>query len=66
MKRFRLIAAVGAVALLTAALSGSSAYGGSSGSAQRPPIKIGVLTPLTQVLRTSCPGASGCAPGGAG
>ena len=47
MKRYRLIAAVGAVAMLTAALSGSSAYGGSSGSAQGSPIKIGVLTPLT-------------------
>ncbi len=47
MKRFRLIAAVGAVAMLTAALSGSSAYGGSSGPAQRSPIKIGALTPLT-------------------
>jgi branched-chain amino acid transport system substrate-binding protein len=42
-----LIAAVGAVATLTAVLSGSSAYGGPSGSAQAGPIKIGVLTPLT-------------------
>ena len=47
MNRFRLITAVGAVALLTAALSGSSAFGGASGSAQGSPIKIGVLTPLT-------------------
>ncbi|HLG08112.1 MAG TPA: ABC transporter substrate-binding protein [Gaiellaceae bacterium] len=47
MKRYRLIAAVGAVAMLTAALSGSSAYGGSSAPAQRSPIKLGVLTPLT-------------------
>ena len=46
MKRFRWIAAVGAVAMLTAALSGSSAFGGSSGE-QRNPIKIGALTPLT-------------------
>ena len=45
--RYGLIAAVGAVAMLTAALSGSSAYGGSSESAQARPIKIGVLTPLT-------------------
>jgi branched-chain amino acid transport system substrate-binding protein len=45
--RFRFIVAVGAVAMLTAALSGSSAYGGSSGPAQGSPIKIGVLTPLT-------------------
>jgi branched-chain amino acid transport system substrate-binding protein len=45
--RFWLIAAVGAVALLTAALSGSSAWGGSSRPAQKSPIKIGVLTPLT-------------------
>jgi branched-chain amino acid transport system substrate-binding protein len=47
VKRFRLIAAVGTVALLTVALSGSSAYGGSSGPAQRAPIKLGALTPLT-------------------
>jgi branched-chain amino acid transport system substrate-binding protein len=47
VKRFRLIAAVGAVVTLTAAMSGSSAYGGSSGTAQRSPIKIGALTPLT-------------------
>jgi branched-chain amino acid transport system substrate-binding protein len=47
VKRYRLIAAVGAVALFTAVLSGSSAYGGSSGSAQGSPIKIGALTPLT-------------------
>ena len=46
MKRYRWIAVVGVVAL-TAVLSGSSAYGGSSGSAQGSPIKIGVLTPLT-------------------
>ena len=44
MKGFWLVAAVGAVALLTAALGGSSAYGGS---AQRAPIKLGVLTSLT-------------------
>jgi branched-chain amino acid transport system substrate-binding protein len=43
---YRLIAAVGAVAL-TAALSGASAYGGSSGPAQGGPIRIGALTPLT-------------------
>ena len=48
VKRFRLIAAVGALATLTAALSGSSAYGGPSGSA-RGPINIGALTPLTRV-----------------
>lgn len=47
MERFRLIAAVGAVAMLAAALSGSSAYGGSSGPAQGSPIKLGVLTSLT-------------------
>ncbi len=47
MKRYRLIVAVGAVALLTAALTGSIAYGGSSESAQAGPIKLGVLTPLT-------------------
>ena len=47
MKRFRVILAVGAVAMVTAALSGSSAYGESSGRAQTGAIKIGVLTPLT-------------------
>ena len=57
MKRYRLIAAVGAVALLTAALSGASAYGGSNGPAQRAAIKIGVLTPLS-------PGASNFVPWG--
>jgi len=57
VKRYRLIAAVGAVALLTAALSGASAYGGSNGPAQRAAIKIGVLTPLS-------PGASNFVPWG--
>ncbi len=47
MKRFSLVAAVGAVALLAAVVGGSSAYGGSSGPAQAGPIKIGALTPLT-------------------
>jgi branched-chain amino acid transport system substrate-binding protein len=47
VKRLRLIAAVGAVATVTAALSGSSAYGGSSGSVAGSPIKLGVLTSLT-------------------
>jgi branched-chain amino acid transport system substrate-binding protein len=47
VKRFRLVAAVGGVAMLIAALSGSSAYGGSSGPAQGSAIKIGALTPLT-------------------
>jgi len=47
VKRYRLIAAVGAVAMFTAVLSGSSAYGESSGSAQGSPIRIGALTPLT-------------------
>jgi branched-chain amino acid transport system substrate-binding protein len=35
------------VALLIAAIGGSSAYGGSSGADQASPIKIGVLTSLT-------------------
>ena len=47
MKRFRVIVAVGVVTIVTAAMSGSSAYGGASGPAQREAIKIGVLTPLT-------------------
>ena len=47
MKRYRLTAAVGAVAMFTAVLGGSSAYGGSSESAAPSPIKLGVLTPLT-------------------
>ena len=44
MKRFRLVAAVGAALSLAVALGGSTAYGGS---AQRAPIKIGALVPLT-------------------
>jgi branched-chain amino acid transport system substrate-binding protein len=47
VKRFWLVAAVGALAALLAASGGSSAPGGSSGSAQGSAIKIGVLTPLT-------------------
>ncbi len=47
MKRFRVIVAVAVVAVVTAAIGGSSAYGGSSDAAQRTPIRIGVLTPLT-------------------
>jgi branched-chain amino acid transport system substrate-binding protein len=45
VKRFRLGTAVAAVALLTAALSGASAFGGPTGQAS--PIKIGALTPLS-------------------
>jgi branched-chain amino acid transport system substrate-binding protein len=40
------VAAVGALAL-TAALGGSTAYGGSSTSSAASPIKLGILTPLT-------------------
>jgi branched-chain amino acid transport system substrate-binding protein len=47
VKRFSLVAAVGALAALVAASGGSSALGGSSGPAQGSPIKIGVLTSLT-------------------
>jgi len=47
VKRFKLIAAVGALASIIGVLSGSSAYGGPSGSAQGAPIRIGALTPLT-------------------
>jgi branched-chain amino acid transport system substrate-binding protein len=47
VKGFWLVAAVGAVAALTAALGGSTAYGGSSGSEQASPIKIGAIVPLT-------------------
>jgi branched-chain amino acid transport system substrate-binding protein len=57
VKRFKLIAAVGALASIIAALSGSSAFGGPNGSTQGSPIKIGVLTPLT-------PGASNFTPWG--
>jgi len=46
VKRFWLVAAVGAFALV-AVSGGSSAPGGSSGPAQGSPIKIGALTPLT-------------------
>jgi len=44
VKRFWLVAAVVALAGLTAVLGGSTAYGGSSAAA---PIKVGVLTSLT-------------------
>jgi branched-chain amino acid transport system substrate-binding protein len=47
VRRYRLSAGVGALGMLIAALSGSSAYGGSSGPVQGGPIKIGALTPLT-------------------
>ena len=47
MNRVRLVTAVGALVLLTAIVSGSTAYGGASGPAQGGPINIGVLTPLT-------------------
>ncbi len=45
--RYRLIAAVSGVVLFAAAMSGSAAYGGSSGPDQASAIKLGVLTPLT-------------------
>jgi branched-chain amino acid transport system substrate-binding protein len=45
--RYRSIAAVGTVAVFAAVMSGSSAFGGASGSAQGAPIRIGALTPLT-------------------
>jgi branched-chain amino acid transport system substrate-binding protein len=45
--KFRVIVALGAVAMAAATMSGSGAYGGSSGPAQAEPIRIGVLTPLT-------------------
>jgi len=44
VKRFWLFAAVAALAALTAALGGSTAFGGSSAAA---PVKVGVLTSLT-------------------
>jgi branched-chain amino acid transport system substrate-binding protein len=47
VKRYRLIAAVGAMAMLAVASSGSSAFGGPSVSTQGSPIKLGALTPLT-------------------
>ena len=47
MNRVRVVTAVGALVLLTAMLSGSSAYGRASGPAQAVPIKIGALVPLT-------------------
>jgi len=47
VKRFLVVAAVGALAALTAALGGSTAYGGSSASTAAAPIKIGALTSLT-------------------
>ena len=47
MKRFWLVAAVGALAALAASMGGSTAYGGSSARSAAAPIKLGVLTPLT-------------------
>lgn len=47
MKRFSVVAAIGALAALVVASGGSTAVQGSSKSAQAGPIKIGVLTPLT-------------------
>lgn len=46
VKRMWVVAAVVALAL-TAALGGSTAYGGSSTSSAAAPIKLGILTPLT-------------------
>ena len=47
VKRFWLVAAVAALAVLTAAVGGSTAYGGSSAAGAAAPIKVGVLTSLT-------------------
>ncbi len=47
VKRFWLVAAVAALATLTAAVGGSTAYGGSSAAGAAAPIKLGVLTSLT-------------------
>ena len=47
MKRFWLGAAIAAVASLTAALGGSSAFGGTTAASAPAPIKLGVLTSLT-------------------
>jgi branched-chain amino acid transport system substrate-binding protein len=47
VKRFWLVAAVGALAALTASLGGSTAYGGSNAKSAAAPIKLGILTPLT-------------------
>ena len=47
VKRFWMVAAVGALAALTASLGGSIAYGGSSSANAAAPIKIGAITPLT-------------------
>jgi branched-chain amino acid transport system substrate-binding protein len=47
VRRFSFVAAVGAVAIFIAALSGSSAYGGSSSARAAAPIKLGAITPLT-------------------
>jgi branched-chain amino acid transport system substrate-binding protein len=47
VKRFWLGAAVAALAALTAAMGGSTAYGGSSAAGAAAPIKLGVLTSLS-------------------
>jgi branched-chain amino acid transport system substrate-binding protein len=57
VKRFWFVAAVGALAALTACLGGSTAYGGFSAASAAAPIKIGALVPLT-------PGASNFVPWG--
>jgi branched-chain amino acid transport system substrate-binding protein len=41
------VTAVGALAAFTAALGGSTAYGGSSSASAAAPIKVGAITPLT-------------------
>jgi branched-chain amino acid transport system substrate-binding protein len=57
VKRFWLVAAVGALAALAASLGGSTAYGGSSSASAAAPIKIGAIVPLT-------PGVSNFVPWG--
>ena len=47
VKRFWLVAAVAGLTVLTAALGGSTAYGGSSAAGAAAPIKVGVLTSLS-------------------
>ena len=47
MKRFWLVAAVAGMTVLTAAVGGSTAYGGSSAAGAAAPIKVGVLTSLS-------------------
>ena len=64
VKRFRLIAAVGTVAMFTAALSGVERVRRVERAGQRSPIKLGVLAAQPRRFELRRPGASGARRGG--